>query len=227
MVGRAIVLDRGQLEGQLTLALNARTARYGEPTSISPDAWFGATSELTVGITHSARSVDEIDADRPLCVNGCSADHSFAIDARYRVHRLLAPRMRLVLRDTDPWKPAVTVGALARWHHGRFAITSDPYLRVGLANTDRGNRAAINIPVWFAVQPTCKWMAALRLGYDSSLAVARDGYRAPVALIAGVHPIAPLEIFVELGYRSLIGPQHEYRERVVMITAGWRQLVRP
>lgn len=225
LVGRAVVLDRGELEGNLTLAINARTGRVGEPASVAPDAWFGVTPRFTVGVIHSARSVDEIAADRAICVNGC-AHYAVGLDARYQVRRGLAPRVRLLERDTDPWKPAITLGALSRWHRGRFAITSDPYLRLGLANRDRGNRATVMLPVELAVQPTCRWLLALHAGYDSAVAVARDGWRGPIGVIAGVHPVAPLEIRAELAYRSLVGPQHEFRERVVMLTVGWRQRVR-
>jgi len=223
LVGRPLVLGRGELEAHVTLAMNLRSGRFAEPASISPDVWFGVTPALTIGLVHSARSVDEIAADRPICVNGCDADYAGGIDVRYGVHRLVAPRARVLLRDVDPAKPAVTVGALARWNRGRFAVASDPYLRLGLANRDRGNRAALVVPVWFAVQPTCRWMLGMRAGYDSALAVAGDGWRGPFGVFAGVHPIEPLELVVEYAYRSLIGPQHEYRERILMITVGWRQ----
>ena len=226
LVGRALVLGRGELEAHLTVAMNLRSGRFAEPASISPDVWFGVTPKLTVGLVHSARSVDEIAADRPVCVNGCDADYAGGIDVRYGVHRLVTPRARVLLRDVDPVKPAITLGALARWTRGRFAIASDPYVRLGLANRERGNRAALVVPVFLAVQPTCKWMLGVRAGYDSSLAVARDGWRGPVGWFAGVHPIEPLEVVVEYAYRSLIGPQHEYRERILMITVGWHQRIR-
>jgi hypothetical protein len=226
LVARPLVLAPGELQLDLVISANARSHYFARPLSLSPDAWFGVTPELTVGIIHSARSVDEITADRPLCVRDCELTYAGGIEARYGLHRMLAPRVRLLLRDVDPVKPAMTLGALAKWQRGRFAIESDPYLRLGLANTDKGNRATLMLPVQLAVQPTCKWLLGVRFGYDSALAVWRDGYRVPMAYRAAVHPLAPLTIAGEVGYKSLIGPQHEFRERTVMLTISWQDRVR-
>lgn len=226
IVGRPLVLAEGDAQVDLAIAANARTRHYARPLSVSPDLWFGVTPKLTVGVIHSARSVDEITADRPICVRDCELTYAGGVDVRYGLHRMIAPRARLVVRDTDVFKPAVTFGALAKWQRGRFAIESDPYLRLGLANTDRGNRAAVMVPVQFEIQPTCKWMLALRFGYDSAVAVWRDGYRIPIEYAVAVHPIASLTITGEVGYKSLIGPQHEFRERTVMLTASWQGHIR-
>ena len=222
------MLDAGELEGVLTFAANLRSRRFARPSSIAPDLWLGVTSRLTIGIIHRAASLDEIDAERPLCLRGCEVRYAGGIDVRYGFARealAIAPRVRLLLRDVDPAKPAVTLGALARWNPGRFAISTDPYLRVGIANTDRGNRAALVVPVRFAIQPTSRWMLGVHVGFDSALAAMPDGWRGPVGIVSAVHPLEALEVSIELGFRSLVGPQHEYRERTLMITAGWHQHV--
>ena len=225
IVARPLVLARGELQVDLTLAAYTRKNLFGRPLSLSPDAWFGVTRKLTVGIIHTSLSVDEFSPDRPLCIRDCAADFSTGVDARYGLHPAVAPRVRLLVRDTDPVKPAMTLGALAKWQHGRFSVEGDPYLRLGLANTDRGNRAALMLPVQLAVQPTCKWLLAVRAGYDSAVAVWRDGYRVPFAYVVAVHPIESLTITGEVGYKSVIGPQHEFSERTLFITASWRARV--
>jgi hypothetical protein len=223
LVGRSVVLAPGELEVNATLAFNMKKTREWEQYSLSPDVWFGVTRELTLGLVHSARSISELDANRPYCVSGCDPDYLGGLDARYRVHRFVAARVRLLARDIDPWKPAATLGALVRWHHGRFGITADPYLRLGLQNRDLGNRATLLVPVQLAVQPTCKWVVGARLGYDSAIEVWRDGWRGQASVFAGAHPIEPLEISVEYGFRALFGPVHDGTERVLMISVGWRQ----
>lgn len=223
LVGREVVLAPGELEGTATLAFDMKKRREWEQYALSPDLWFGVTRDLTLGVVHSARSISELDAKRPYCLKGCDPDYLGGLDARYRVHRFVAARVRFLARDTDPWKPAATLGALVRWHRGRFGIAADPYLRLGLANRDLGNRATLIVPVQLAVQPTCKWVAGLRLGYDSAIEVWRDGWRGQLGVFAGVHPIAPLEIFVEYGFRALFGPVHDGSERVLMFSVGWRQ----
>jgi hypothetical protein len=230
-VARPLVLARGEIEAQLTVETSLRARSVGTPLSLSPDVWVGITPRLTVGLIHSNQSVDQIDTGDSFCLRGnereCDRTYQGSgVDARYGWRSgplAVAPRLRLLLRDVEPAKPAVTTGALVRWTHGRFAVTTDPYLRLGLANRDEGNRAALFVPVWLAVQPTCNWMLALHVGYDSDLAVARDGWNGPFGIIAAVHPIAPLEIAAEFGFRSLFGPQNRLQDRVLMFTIGWRQ----
>jgi hypothetical protein len=113
----------------------------------------------------------------------------------------------------------------SRWHRGRFGITGDPYLRLGLANRDRGNRAALFVPIWFAVQPTCRWSIALHTGWNSDLAVARDGWHTPLGLVVTARARHDLEVIVEAGFPSLIGPQNQTKERALLLTASWRPRV--
>jgi hypothetical protein len=229
IVGRPLVLARGQLEAQLSYERGLPETSVVSRTSLAPDLWFGVTPRLTVGLVHSNRSVDQLDAGDTFCLNDkffeCDgAYHGSGIDVRYALRDDIAPRARLLLRDVDPAKPAVAFGALARWRRGRLAITSDPHVRFGLANRDRGNRAAFNIPVWLAVQPTCRWVVALHGGIDGDFAVLRDGWHLPFGVIAGVNAISNLDVFVEYGFPSLGGPQHQFT-RVLAVTVGWRQQV--
>jgi hypothetical protein len=116
----------------------------------------------------------------------------------------------------------VTIGALARWVHGRTALATDPYLQLGLANRDKGNRAALFIPVELRVQPTCRWAIELRSGWNSDLEVWRDGWHVPVDLGARVRATSQLDVAASFGFRSLLGPQNNAKERTVFVTVGWR-----
>jgi hypothetical protein len=226
-VARPLVLAAGELDAQLVLETNLRARSVGRPLSLAPDVWLGLTPRWTVGIVHSNRSVDQIASGDSFCLRegGLGCDRIYqgsGLDARWAVLPGVVPRVRLLLRDVAPLKPAVTLGALVRWQRGRFAITSDPYVRLGLANRDRGNRAAVFVPVWFAAQPTCRWVVALHTGFDGELAVLRDGYHVPIGLVVGVRPIAPVEIVAEIGFPSLLGPQNQFADRTLSIGVGWR-----
>jgi len=230
-VARPLVLARGELEASLTIEASLKARSIGKPLSLAPDLWVGVTPRLTLGVIHGHRSLDQIDAGGSFCVRGdaraCDATYQGSgLDARWSARTgalAVAPRVRLLVRDLDPVKPAVTLGSLVRWTRGRFAIASDPYLRLGLANRDQGNRAALVVPVWFQLQPTCKWLLALHLGYESDLAVARDGWHLPVGLVAAVHPVPRLELALEAGFRSPLGPQNQVKDRAALVTVGWRQ----
>ncbi|MEJ7598861.1 MAG: hypothetical protein WKG01_13215 [Kofleriaceae bacterium] len=224
------MLRQGEIEASLTVEINLKARLVGEPLSLAPDLWLGITPRLTLGLIHGHRSLDQIDAGGSFCVRGdalaCDATYQGSgIDARWSARTgafSVVPRVRLLVRDVEPVKPAVTLGSLVRWTRGRFAIQSDPYLRLGLANRDQGNRAALVVPLWFQVQPTCKWLIALHVGYESDLAVARDGWHLPVGLVVGVHPIAPLELTIEVGFPSLLGPQNQFKQRAAQVSVAWR-----
>jgi hypothetical protein len=227
LVTRSLVLERNQIEAALTVEVALTERSMGTPIAIAPDVWFGATNEITVGVIHSSPSVDRIDARSTLCLRQSDAtcDGTYqgsGVDVRYRASDRVVPRMRFLLRDTDPWKPATTVGALTRWSRGRFSITADPYFRFGLANTEKGNRAAFSLPVWLGVQPTCRWLVELHTGAEGDFAVIRDGWHMPFALKVTARATAQLDIVVEGGFSQLYGPQIDIRQRTLMITVAWR-----
>ena len=229
IITRPLVLERHHVQAALTLEYSLVTRSVGTPLSIAPDAWVGVTERLTVGVIHSSPSVDRIGSRASFCVrqSELTCDRAYqgsGIDVRYRLRDApfaVAPRVRLLVRDVDPWKPAVTIGTLARWTRGRFSIKTDPYLRFGLANTDHGNRAAFVLPVWLGVQPTCRWLVELHTGAEGDLAVLRDGWHMPFSLVVTARATRALDVVVEAGFSQIYGPQIDYRQRALMITAAY------
>src|SRR5262249_52087441 len=126
------------------------------------------------------------------------------------------------VRDIHPWKPAATLGAQLRWRHGRLAVTGDPYLLIGLANTDQGNRAALYLPLELAVQPARRVALVLDTGWNTELAVWRDGWHVPIGIGAVVRAMEQLDIGATLGFPELLGPQNTPKDRVVFVTLAWR-----
>ena len=233
IIERPLALDRYELRAGVSLEVSLYQRFEGDVVSLAPDAWFGLTDRWTAGIIHSSQSVDRIGSRASFCLRQSDllCDRAYqgsGLDVRYRLADHLVPRARLLLRDVDPWKPAITVGTLARWTRGRFAITTDPHLRLGLANTDQGNRAAFNLPVWFGVQPTCRWLIEFHTGADGDLAVIRDGWHMPLSLVVTARATADLEISVEAGFNQLYGPQIDIKQRelIVTLTLGSKALAR-
>lgn len=232
LVSRPLGLAPGEIEARGVVELSLGSGAIAAPISLAPDAWLGIAPRWTVGIVHSAQSLGLIASGATLCFRGrpplgCDRIYNGSgVDARWSWREgplAVAPRARFLVRDTDPWKPAVTAGALVRWTRGRFAITGDPYLRLGLANRDRGNRAALVVPVWLAVQPTCRWLIALHTGADGDLAVLRDGWSGPLGLAVEARAAAHLGVSVEGGFRQLVGPQHDVHDRTLAIALAWRE----
>jgi hypothetical protein len=231
LVTRALVLDPGEVVTRVAVEIGLSTGRLAQPLSVAPDAWIGVSPRLTIGLVHSNASLDQIDARASFCLRGdaLSCDRAYrgsGIDVRWSWREgslAVAPRGRLVLRDLDPWKPAVTVGALARWIRGRYAITSDPYLRLGLAHRELGNRAALFVPIWLGIQPACRWLVALHTGWDTELATWRDTWHVPLGLEVVAQATRRLDIGLAAGFPRLAGPQNNINERAMSITLAYRR----
>ena len=226
LVARPLGLAPGAVEAALVVEVGLDKAATANPITVAPDLWVGLPHAITIGVIHSDASVDRLDAGASLCF-GASCAHAYrggGLDARLALYDRdglgLSPRLRVLVRDVDPWKPAATFGALARWTRGRFAITGDPYLRVGLANTSRGNRATLVVPVYLALQPADRWELALHTGYDAELATAADGFHVPVALRVRFAATHALDLAVEGGLRSALGPQNSSGYRAVLATVA-------
>jgi hypothetical protein len=230
VVGRSLVLADRQLAAELTAEVNLAPQRFARPLSFAPDVWWGATSRWTLGVTHSGPSVDRFEPGASVCVrqDGFACDRAYrggAVDVRWLAvggRFAVAPRVRVMIRGFDPWKPAATFGALVGWTHGRLAITGDPYLQLGLANTERGNRAAVFVPLALAIQPTCRWAIELHTGWNAELAVAADGWRAPLYLGGRARATAHVDVAAGVGFTSVLGQQDTTKERLAYLTIGWR-----
>lgn len=222
-----LVLPAGRAAAELTVEVNLAHGYLAAPLSIAPDLWWGASSRWTVGLVHSSANLDRFTPGASVCVRQdplyCDAVYrGSGIDARVLALATgrfqLAPRARALVRDTGPFKPALTLGALARWSAGRFAVTSDPYLQLGLANRDRGNRAQLWLPITLAVEPARRWQLAVHTGWNSELAIVRDGWKMPLALGVRARALDTLALGVTLGFASLLGPQNTPKQRVLFVT---------
>ncbi len=225
-----VVLDRDEIAATLTTEIELAPKQVAKPISFAPDVWLGVSSRLTVGIIHSNASLSRIARGASLCFRhttfGCDRTyHNSGVDARFLVREgefAIAARARLLVRDVDPWRPAITAGALLHWSRGRFAVTSDPYLRIGLANIDAGNRTALFLPVVAGVRPTPPLELRVHTGYDSDVAVWHDGFHIPLALSARAAVTDALEIGALAGYTSAFGPQGTLTRKTLWLWLGWR-----
>lgn len=228
LVNRPLTLDAGGYEARLAVELGLEgTVR---PIALAPDLWYGVTDRLTVGVIHSDTSIDQVAATASFCFRGGpeTCDHIYrgsGLDVAWSALAgalAIAPRVRFLIRDTDPFKPAGTVGALVRWAHARFAIYADPYLRFGLANRDLGNRTTLFLPVWFAFQPAHGILLSLHTGWDSDLAVASDGWHLPVAFDATWRVTPQIDLGLEAGFPSAFGPQNSVHNRALTLSVAYR-----
>jgi hypothetical protein len=198
----------------LTLEANLHSGQVGDPLRFAPDAWYRVTDHLTLGVITSDLAVDRYD------IQG-GYDH-VGIDGLWKLDDHFSAHARFLMREFDPAKPAVTLGAVAKWQHGAWAITTDPYLQLGLANQARGNRAAIFVPVAGSVTPVCGWAIDLRTGWNSDLAVIADGWYIPLYVGTRVRVARAIEVGAAVGFPGLLGPQNSASERMLFVTTRWQ-----
>jgi hypothetical protein len=197
---------------------------------VAPEVLWGATPRLTLGLLHGHRSLDQIGAGAGLCVHdpGGACDGRYqdvGVDARWgwRAGALdVAPRGRLLWRSFAPNRPALTAGAEVRWRRGWFALISEPYLEVGLANRARGNRDQLIVPLRLLVAPTCRLTVGLRLGLAGELATWRDGWHGAVGAEVTARVSDAVDVTALFGYPSLLGPQNSLQARALIVGVTWR-----
>lgn len=230
LVGRDVVLARGAGEFAAALEVNLSTRHVYKPVSLAPDLWFGITDALTVGVIDSARATGVLDTGDGLCprdsLHGCTrAYDNVGVDARYRVHTgaiAIAARLRVVASTFDPWKPSIRPGAVIRLHRGRFAVTVDPHLEIGLANRDKGNRDWLRIPIWLAVQPARRVAIALRTGVDGEFATYTDTAAVPLGIDLTIRATADLDVTGLVAFPEILGPQNQINPRLAWLGVTWR-----
>jgi hypothetical protein len=223
------VLPRARLEASLTYEVDVSKRAAGEPWSLAPDLSYGVTDELTLGLVHSARALSLIDSGQGVCFSGhdCRGIYDdVTIDSRYallsRDGFTLAARLRFANHAFSPWKPSLRPGLYARWTHGRFAITTDPQVQVGLANRERGNRDWVRWPLWFGFQPARHVMLALRTGVEGEWVTLRDSYLVSAGLDLTVRVRWDLDASLSLGFPAALGPLNDGFERHLGVTVTGR-----
>jgi hypothetical protein len=211
------------VQADVAVEVDLAPGHVGEPTSIAPDIWWDATPRLTLGLVHSNASVDRIQPGATFCIGGTdplACDHVYrgsGLDVMYRLEDWIAPRARFLLRDIEPVKPALLLGARIDLPH----VTFDPYLQIGLLNMTEGNRSAVVLPVraHAALGPAQLWVDT---GWNAELVTYKDAWHVPLGLGASTHVVDSVSIGAELGFRTLLGPQNTPKERVLFVFVSWR-----
>lgn len=232
IVSASLYPRRDEWRISLTLDLDMSGHRGGS-RALSPDASWGITDETSLTLAHSARSIARIGHPGGACLSSCDFRPSYTVNALVH-HALLQPERAtqrsapsafqlylaggLLLRDTDPWKPAALLGTSLRWHHGRFAVDAEPYLQLGIANTDRGNRHRLVVPIRLWLQPTCRWALGLFSGVEGELTVFSDAYHVPLALLASTRITPTLTLSVSAGLSTFGGPLNTATRRFAALT---------
>lgn len=144
---RQMTLPAGRVFVQAFVEINLSQDAALEPVSLAPDAWYGVSDELTVGLVHSGRGATGFygDAGNGLCFTGeeggcAKVYNSIGIDARYHFYReggiTAAADGGLFARSFDPFQLAIKLGATGRWQTGLLAVDLAPSFVFGLTERE-------------------------------------------------------------------------------------------
>jgi hypothetical protein len=229
-VDAPLVLAPGHVDAVATAELDLGEGLRGEPLSLAPDAWVGVLPELTIGVIHSDLSVDRIGPGASFCIETSTIIcpnryHGSGLDGLYSITSgsfAAAARVRVLIRTLDPYfEPAMTLGALLRWHRGMWSITGDPFVQIGLDNNRYGNRSQLWLPVVLAMQPIRQLAIEIHTGWNSDFAVIEDGWYVPAAIGVRGAITRHVEVGALFGWMSIFGPQNDEKARVLMFDVGW------
>lgn len=217
------VLPKGRVAIDVFLGINLSTGAAGKPITLSPDIWYGATDDLTLGLVHSIAGetgfIGKAGAGSSLCLtgsdNGCGKFYNnVGVDVRYKLKSgtfAWAFDGGLFLDSIDPAFLAIKLGVLGRWHKDKLSLELQPALFFGLTNRTQDvpdgaggtisttvNGDVLSVPVtgFYAITP--KISAALQIGLILPFEDTSDTYSVPLAV--GLHYLATEHLNVNLSF---------------------------
>ncbi len=202
-----LTLPRGQLLLDAFAEINLSSGGVFKPFSLSPDLWYGATDDITVGLVHSGLGASGFigAAGDALCLTGTGGGcgHLYpglGLDVRYKLKTgdlAWAVDGGLYARELDPFQLAIKLGIAGRWHSGQLAVEFLPNLFLGLTNRSPAapavmpgmmavavatNQEVLSVPVTGLYSLTPQIALALQLGVVLPLENLGDGYAIPLSI---------------------------------------------
>jgi len=202
-----LTLPRGQLLLDAFAEINLSSGAVFKPFSLSPDLWYGATDDITVGLVHSGLGASGFigAAGDALCLTGTSGNcgklyPGVGLDVRYKLKTgdlAWAADGGLYARALDPFQLAIKLGIAGRWHSSQLAVELLPNLFLGLTNRSPAtpavvpgmmavavvtNQEVLSVPVTGLYSLTPQLALALQLGVVLPLENLGDGYAIPLSI---------------------------------------------
>jgi hypothetical protein len=209
-----LTLPAGKLTLDAFLEANLSKSVAFKPVSLSPDLWYGATDDITLGLVHSSVGATGFlgGVGDSLCLsgssNGCAHFYDdVGADVRYRLMTPLAIDAGLYILDIkNPFFLALKVGIDGRWRFDRFALEVLPSLFFGFTNRSLGNKDTLSVPITASYEVVEKVLLSLQTGVQLRLEQTSDDYRIPLSL-AGRYQFTPaFGLGLAFTLPALIGP---------------------
>ncbi len=214
LADRRLVLGRGQATAQVFVKLNFSDDEIGEPTTITPDFYYGVTDMLQLGLVHSTPLGWQTPGIAPtaFCItgedNGCpDVYNNLGIDALALILPgpvEIAGHARFNFGQFDPFRINLVLGLASKLRLPWFAIAFYPSIQIGLNERDpadgptlTGNKDVIYLPGEIIVQVTPQLAVLGQFALYSQVQNFEDHYRIPLG-VAGLLTISPM---IDVGVR--------------------------
>jgi hypothetical protein len=226
-----LALPEGALVIDAFLEANLSKSQSFKPVSLSPDIWYGATDELTLGLVHSSVGATGFlgGVGDSLCLsgksNGCAHFYQdVGLDARYRLVAPFVIDAGLFVRNFDPFWLAAKVGVGGRWLFDKVTLEVNPSLFFGFTHRDPFNKDSFNLPITVSYEVMDKLDLSLQSGAQLQLENTSDNYRVPASLAARYQFTPRLGAGLAFTLPYLIGPSaapHGFDVRTLMLGGSY------
>jgi hypothetical protein len=218
-----VTLPKGRVLLDVYFAASLVSSSEFEPFSLSPDVWYGATEELTVGLVHSSVGGSGFmgGTGTSLCLTGTAGGCSdvykgFGIDARYKLKTGMlayAAEGGLYIQTFDPFALAIKLGLVARWQKDKIAVEATPNLAVGLAGRTQGegmaevtvNGETLSLPVTGLYAITPQIAAALQTGLKLPFENTADTWGVPLSIGGFYHVNESINVNLAFSLTAVVG----------------------
>ncbi|MFT3694366.1 MAG: hypothetical protein QM831_14560 [Kofleriaceae bacterium] len=229
------VLPKGKLLLNVFLPIDLSTDAVGKPIDLSPDIWYGATDDLSVGLVHSGEGETGFigsSLGRSLCLtgsdNGCAHFYNnIGLDGRYRLMKPLALDVGLYINSiSDPFQLDLKIGLDGRWlfANGKASLEAQPSLLIGLTNRSvkdamgndvpsASNSEFLYVPLTGAYEVAPKLAIALQLGLVLPFTAPGDTWAIPISIAARYAATPQLGLGLAFTFPDAIGGNSTADER--------------
>jgi hypothetical protein len=208
LAARRLVLDRDHAAAQVFVKINMSKSLEGEPTTITPDLYYGVTDYLTLGVVHTTPLGWQTAGVVPsaFCVTG--KDHgcpkvynNLGLDALGLIlpgPLEIAGHLRFNFWGFDPFRIDLVAGFVSKLRMTWASIVLYPSFQIGLNKrnelggpTPSGNKDVVYIPGEIIVQITPLLAVLGQAAIYGQVQTFKSNYRIPLG-VAGLMTISPM-----------------------------------
>jgi hypothetical protein len=209
------IMPKGAIVLNGFLEVNLSDSRVGKPISLTPDAWYGATDELTVGFIHSTVGQTGFlgGVGDSLCLTG-SGDggcidfyRGLGIDGRYKLPQApLSADAGLYINSLDPFALGLKLGGVGGWRFGKAAVEVQPNLFFTVVGRDDVPlKDTLFLPATGSYEVAPKIEVAAQLGLVLPFENTGDLWAIPLSLAARYQIDEHLSAGIVLSLPALLG----------------------